>query len=66
MIGVIVNDLTGAAALARQMGWHRLEVTAELTPGVVTLSMPGEIPVLFTMKPGTYEWLESVTRLRPR
>lgn len=55
-----------AVALARQMDWHRLEVTAELAPGVVTLSTPGESSVWFTMKPGTYEWPENVARSRPR
>lgn len=55
-----------AVALARQMGWHRLQVTAELAPGVVTLSTFGESRISFTMKPGSYPWPESVAELRGR
>jgi uncharacterized protein YgbK (DUF1537 family) len=54
-----------AVALARQMGWHRLRVTAELAPGVVTLLPQDGSSILFTMKPGTYAWPESSARLAP-
>jgi len=50
-----------AVALARQMGWHRLEVTAELAAGVVTLSvLECGSPLVLTIKPGSYEWPESL------
>ncbi len=55
-----------AVALARQMGWQRLQVTAELAPGVVTLASEGEHSMSFTMKPGSYAWPEAVTELRFR
>ncbi len=55
-----------AVALARQMGWHRLRVIAEVSPGVVTLLPQGGSSTLFTMKPGTYTWPESLARLVPR
>jgi uncharacterized protein YgbK (DUF1537 family) len=55
-----------AVALARQMGWQRLRVAAELAPGVVTLSMPGESSALLTMKPGSYPWPEGVAELGAR
>jgi D-threonate/D-erythronate kinase len=49
-----------AVALARQMGWHRLKVTGELVPGVVTLSAIRGGSHLFTIKPGSYAWPESL------
>jgi uncharacterized protein YgbK (DUF1537 family) len=54
-----------AVALARQMGWRRLRVIAELAPGVVTLSPQDGSSILFTMKPGTYTWPASLLRLAP-
>ena len=47
-----------AVALARCMGWHRLAVKAEVTPGVVTLSVIGGGSPLLTIKPGSYCWPE--------
>jgi uncharacterized protein YgbK (DUF1537 family) len=52
-----------AVALARQMGWSRLRVTAALAPGVVTLSPQDGSSMLFTMKPGTYLWPQTLARL---
>jgi uncharacterized protein YgbK (DUF1537 family) len=50
-----------AVALARHMGWRRLAVIAELSPGVVTLSVTaGSLPLLWTIKPGSYAWPESL------
>ena len=50
-----------AVALARCMGWSRLKVIAELAPGVVTLAvMDGGLPLMFTIKPGSYAWPESL------
>lgn len=50
-----------AVALARHMGWSRLAVIAELAPGVVTLSVTdGSVPLLWTIKPGSYAWPESL------
>jgi hypothetical protein len=47
-----------AVALARQMGWDHLQVSAEVAPGVVTLSIPERNSAFFTMKPGSYVWPE--------
>jgi uncharacterized protein YgbK (DUF1537 family) len=55
-----------AVALARQMGWHRLQVAAELAPGVVTLSTQGESGTSITVKPGSYPWPEGVAELLSR
>jgi len=50
-----------AVALARCMGWKRLNVIAELAPGVVTLAVTdGGLPLMFTVKPGSYAWPESL------
>jgi D-threonate/D-erythronate kinase len=53
-----------AVALARQMGWHRLQVLSELALGVVTLSTQDGSSLLFTVKPGTYLWPENLAALR--
>lgn len=55
-----------AVALARQMGWHRLRVTAELAPGVVALSTRGQGSTSFTMKPGSYPWPDGIAEWRSR
>jgi len=49
-----------AVALARRLGWNRLRVTAELAPGVVTLSAVAGSLQLLTIKPGSYAWPEGV------
>jgi uncharacterized protein YgbK (DUF1537 family) len=45
-----------AVALARRMGWSRLAVAAELTPGVVSLTIMDAGAALLTVKPGSYAW----------
>jgi uncharacterized protein YgbK (DUF1537 family) len=55
-----------AAALLRRMGWVRLRVLHELAPGVATLEPLGVTGIWLTMKPGSYRWPASVTRLRRR
>jgi D-threonate/D-erythronate kinase len=51
-----------AAALARRMCWKRLAVTAELAPGVVTMSVSAGDQRLLTIKPGSYAWPERLAR----
>jgi uncharacterized protein YgbK (DUF1537 family) len=51
-----------AIALARLMSWHRLRISTELAPGVVTLSTTGGGSHLFTIKPGSYAWPEFLLR----
>jgi uncharacterized protein YgbK (DUF1537 family) len=45
-----------AAELVRRMGWSRLTVERELAPGVATLTVEHDHPLLLTIKPGTYAW----------
>jgi D-threonate/D-erythronate kinase len=45
-----------AAELVRRMGWSRLTVERELAPGVATLTVEHDKPLLLTIKPGTYTW----------
>jgi uncharacterized protein YgbK (DUF1537 family) len=45
-----------AAELVRRMGWSRLTVEQELAPGVATLTVEHDQPLLLTIKPGTYTW----------
>ena len=54
-----------AVALARRMGWKRLAVTAELAPGVVTLSVSDGDSRLLTIKPGSYAWPETLREAGP-
>ena len=48
-----------AAEIIRHLGWRRLEVKAELSPGVVRLQPRGLTRPLITLKPGSYEWPEA-------
>jgi uncharacterized protein YgbK (DUF1537 family) len=50
-----------AAALLRQMGWVRLRVLRELSPGVATLEPVGGAGVWLTIKPGSYRWPAGVS-----
>jgi uncharacterized protein YgbK (DUF1537 family) len=45
-----------AVALMRAMGWNRLQVLREVSPGVVTLRVGPGGNIAFTMKPGSYKW----------
>lgn len=54
-----------AAALARRMGWARLSVLRELSPGVIVLAVPGERNMTLTIKPGSYVWPVEVTQFNP-
>ncbi len=45
-----------AAQLVRQMNWPRLEIAAELAPGVATLSVNDNPKTFLTIKPGSYIW----------
>jgi len=45
-----------AAALLHSMGWTRLAVIRELSPGVVTMRPAATASVKVTLKPGSYAW----------
>ena len=51
-----------AAALMNRMDWNRLELIGEICPGVATVS-PSGTDLHFTMKPGTYDWPDSVMHI---
>jgi uncharacterized protein YgbK (DUF1537 family) len=53
---VLAEGGATAVALARQMGWRRLQVTAVIAPGVVRLSPETKDLTSFTIKPGSYPW----------
>lgn len=59
---VFVEGGATAVLLASQMAWHRLRVAAELAPGVVTLSTPGESGTSIAVKPGSYPWPEDIAQ----
>jgi D-threonate/D-erythronate kinase len=45
-----------AAALGRGLGWDRLCVVREISPGVVMMRAGGTSRTSFTVKPGSYKW----------
>jgi D-threonate/D-erythronate kinase len=45
-----------AAALSRVMGWDRLRVIREISPGVVMMRAGEHSRIAFTVKPGSYKW----------
>ncbi len=60
---LIVEGGATAVAVARRLGWTRLRVTREWSPGVVSLS-PREAPrATFTLKPGSYPWPPALENL---
>jgi uncharacterized protein YgbK (DUF1537 family) len=61
---VFAEGGTTAIELVRQMNWRRLPVIGELALGVATLGVEDSSPLLFTIKPGSYYWPESVRQRR--
>jgi uncharacterized protein YgbK (DUF1537 family) len=51
---------TTAAELVRRMGWGRLKVLRELSPGVATLTADDNRALQLTIKPGSYLWPEGI------
>ena len=49
-----------AAAILRRLGWTRLLVANEWSPGVVSLHPSGARDILVTVKPGSYAWPKSL------
>ena len=49
-----------AAALLHSMGWTRLAVIRELSPGVVAMRPAANTTVKVTLKPGSYAWPEEL------
>lgn len=45
-----------AVELARTLGWGRMTVMREWSPGVASMRLKGRQPSEFTIKPGSYAW----------
>jgi uncharacterized protein YgbK (DUF1537 family) len=52
-----------AYALAQEMGWSRLSVSEQLSPGVAELRLESKSPALLIIKPGSYLWPPKVQAL---
>lgn len=59
---VFVEGGATAASLVRRMGWRRLEIVREISPGVVTLRVVDDGNKWLTLKPGSYAWPAGVCR----
>ena len=57
---IIAEGGATAASIAQRMDWRRLRVIHTWAPGIVTLSPVTMENVLFTLKPGSYPWPESI------
>jgi len=55
---LVVEGGATAAAILRRLGWTRLSVAAEWSPGAVSLRPAGVEDMLVTVKPGSYVWPE--------
>lgn len=51
-----------SAELVRRMGWPRLTVARELSPGVVMLAIASQQSHFLIIKPGSYIWPETILR----
>ena len=49
-----------AAALIRALGWGRLAVVGELSPGIVTMRAQTNPAIALTIKPGSYHWPDAL------
>lgn len=57
---IYVEGGATAALLLKRMGWERLRVVGEMAPGVVTLVANEASAPLLTIKPGSYQWPNSL------
>jgi uncharacterized protein YgbK (DUF1537 family) len=56
---LIVEGGATAFSVIERLGWRNFEVVGQLSPGVITLRpQESESPLLFTLKPGSYQWPE--------
>lgn len=54
---LVVEGGATAATIVRQLGWARLDVVHEWSPGIVTLRpASGGRAIALTLKPGSYPW----------
>jgi len=60
---IYVEGGATAIELVRRMGWDRLTVLREVTPGVATLRVAAAPALCLTMKPGSYTWPEQIREL---
>jgi uncharacterized protein YgbK (DUF1537 family) len=54
-----------AREVLRQMGWTRMKVLGEAGPGIATLGSANDAGPRITMKPGSYVWPQTISRLKP-
>ena len=52
----LVEGGATASALLQRLGWRRLEVEGELSPGIVCLTEPSAGSLRLIVKPGSYTW----------
>ena len=57
---ILVEGGATASALARRCQWQRLAVCGQYAPGVVASEISGRPSTVLTIKPGSYDWPESV------
>ncbi len=60
---LFVDGGATAAALVQRLGWRQLSVERELAPGVVCLAVVGQGAPLVLMKPGSYQWPDTLMTL---
>ncbi len=53
---LVVEGGATAATITRALGWHELRLAHEWATGVASLRPAGRIPLVVTMKPGSYAW----------
>ena len=51
-----------ASIILRRLGWRRMRVCAELSPGVVSLESADHPDLAVTTKPGSYRWPDSLLK----
>jgi D-threonate/D-erythronate kinase len=65
---LIVEGGATAATITGALGWNELQIAHEWSTGVASLQPVGNVPVVVTMKPGSYAWPDELWRhiLHPR
>jgi len=57
---LIIEGGATAATITSALGWHELQIAHEWSTGVASLQPVGNVPVIVTMKPGSYGWPEAL------
>jgi uncharacterized protein YgbK (DUF1537 family) len=59
---LVVEGGATAYCIIERLGWKSFDVAGQLSTGVISLRPHGALEVMFTLKPGSYNWPDKVMK----